>query len=128
MKSFEQVHSADSFPDLPLLTTLVDLYFKYSNVYMPLLHRPTFEKGIREGLHFRDEGFGSSVLLVCAIGARFSDDARVLLDTGEIHSAGWEWFHRVQLVRKAIKLLTPTIYDLHIPCVSLLPHTQTPPL
>ena len=59
---------------------------------MPLLHRPTFEKGLAEGLHYKDEGFGSTVLLVSALGSRFCDDPRVILeDSNSQHSAGWEW-------------------------------------
>ena len=102
------------FPPPDLLTTLIDLYFANMNDFLPLLHRPTFEQGVREGLHFRDEGFGSTVLLVCANGARFSDDPRVLLDEREHpQSAGWKWFQQVQMVRKSL-LEPPRLYDLQI--------------
>lgn len=117
MKSFDQVHPVEVFPELPLMMDLVEVYFEHSNAYLPFLHRPTFENSIREGLHLRNEGFGSSLLLVCAIGARFSNDPRVFLDPSNSHSAGWKWFHHVQSVRKAIKLVAPTVYDLHVPCV-----------
>lgn len=50
---------------------------------MPLLHRPTFERAIKEGLHLQDPKFGANVLLVCANGARFCDDPRVLSE-GEL--------------------------------------------
>ena len=84
------------------------------NDFLPLLHRPTFEQGIREGLHLHDEGFGSTVLLVCANGARFSDDPRALLDEREHpQSAGWKWFQQVQMVRKSL-LEPPRLYDLQI--------------
>ena len=84
------------------------------NDLLPLLHRPTFEQSVREGLHLRDEGFGSTVLLVCANGARFTDDARVLLDGAEVpQSAGWKWFQQVQMVRKSL-LAPPRLYDLQI--------------
>lgn len=102
------------FPPPDLLEMLVDLYFRNMNDYMPLLHRPTFEQGIKEGLHHHDEGFGSTVLLVCANGARFTDDPRVLLDDHQIpQSAGWKWFQQVQMVRKSL-LAPPRLYDLQI--------------
>ncbi|KAI0364475.1 hypothetical protein BV20DRAFT_1039391 [Pilatotrama ljubarskyi] len=102
------------FPPPDLMDTLVDLYFVHMNAYVPLLHRPTFEQGIKEGVHLVDEGFGSTVLLVCANGARFTDDPRVLLggyDTAQ--SSGWKWFQQVQMVRKSL-LAPPRLYDLQI--------------
>ncbi|TBU65203.1 fungal-specific transcription factor domain-containing protein [Dichomitus squalens] len=102
------------FPPPDLLEKLIDLYFKNMNDYMPLLHRPTFEQGVKEGLHLHDEGFGSTVLLVCANGSRFTDDRRVLLDDSQIpQSAGWKWFQQVQMVRKSL-LAPPRLYDLQI--------------
>ncbi|KAI0787277.1 fungal-specific transcription factor domain-containing protein [Fomes fomentarius] len=102
------------FPPPDLLEKLVDLYFKNMNDFTPLLHRPTFEQGIKEGLHLHDEGFGSTVLLVCANGSRFTHDARVLLEDNRIpQSAGWKWFQQVQMVRKSL-LAPPRLYDLQI--------------
>lgn len=97
---------------------LIDKYFTKFNVHIPLLHRPTFEKGIADGLHRRDEGFGSTVLLVCAMGSRWSSDPRVILPgTNSGHSSGWEWFSQVQWVRRSL-LSPPRLYDLQISCVS----------
>ena len=103
------------FPPPDLLATLVALYFTHMNDLLPLLHRPTFEAAVRDGVHLHDEGFGSTVLLVCANGARFADDPRVLLGgPGEIpQSAGWKWFQQVQMVRKSL-LAPPRLYDLQI--------------
>ncbi|TFK89351.1 hypothetical protein K466DRAFT_584659, partial [Polyporus arcularius HHB13444] len=102
------------FPPPDLLATLVDLYFTNMNDFLPLLHRPTFEQGIKENLHLHDEGFGSTVLLVCANGSRFTEDPRVLLDDNKIpQSAGWKWFQQVQMVRKSL-LAPPRLYDLQI--------------
>jgi hypothetical protein len=116
--SIEDSHPPDSFPEPALMASLLDLYFSYCNLFHPLLHRPTFEKSIYEGLHLTDTGFGSTVLLVCAIGAKLSDDPRVLVDSQHSSSAGWSYFIQVQSTRKAIKMSKPTIYDLQIPCVS----------
>jgi hypothetical protein len=32
---------------------LVELYFARQNIYLPLLHRPIFERAIADGLHLR---------------------------------------------------------------------------
>ncbi|KAI0649560.1 fungal-specific transcription factor domain-containing protein [Trametes meyenii] len=102
------------FPAPELLHKLVDLYFANMNAYMPLLHRPTFEQGLKDGLHLHDEGFGSTVLLVCANGARFTDDPQVLLEGYDTtQSSGWKWFQQVQMVRKSL-LAPPRLYDLQI--------------
>ena len=66
------------------------------NVYLPIFHRPTFEEELRQCLHLRDPEFGAVVLLVCAIGARLSDDPRVLSEgTDDWHSAGFKWFSQI---------------------------------
>ena len=66
------------FPPPDLLSKLVDAYFTHLNIYLPLLHRPSFEKCLREGLHLIQVTFGAIVLLVCANGARWVDDPRVV--------------------------------------------------
>lgn len=100
------------------MDSLVDKYFDKINNYQPLLHRPTFVANIQDGLHERDDGFGSVVLLVCASASRFSDDPRVFLEGSDsTHSSGWEWFRQVQLVRKSL-LSPPRLYDLQMCAVS----------
>ncbi|KAJ7673799.1 fungal-specific transcription factor domain-containing protein [Mycena polygramma] len=84
-----------SFPTDLHLGELVELYFTHQNMYVPLLHRPTFERNIAEGLHLRSDGFAITVLLVCAIGSRWSADPSV---TRVDLSCGWEWFDQVSLV------------------------------
>ncbi|KAJ7784059.1 fungal-specific transcription factor domain-containing protein [Mycena olivaceomarginata] len=91
------------FPSNTLLSTLIDLYFTRQNVYLPLLHRPTFERGVAEGLHLRDDGFAGTVLLVCAIGTRWSTDPGSA--SGGLE-CGWEWFNQVPLAGN--RLLGPT--------------------
>lgn len=71
------------------MTELVELYFDQLNVYFPLLHRPTFENGIRNGLHIADQGFGSVLLCVCALGARFSTHTRVILPRHKLMALRW---------------------------------------
>lgn len=102
------------------MVELVDLYFAHVNLIMPTLHRPTFERGIADGIHRRSTGFGGVVLLVCAIGSRYCNDPRVFLpDANSLHSAGWKWFDQVQIVRKSL-LAPPCLYDLQVYGVGFL--------
>ena len=106
-----------NFPDLDLALHCIDLYFLHSNSYFPLLHRPTFDKSVMEGLHFTNDNFAPVFLLVCAAGARHSDDPRVLLDGSDgYHSAGWKWFKQVRIMKQSL-LSPPTLYDLQLYCV-----------
>ena len=110
------------FPPEDLLAELVDLFFDHINILVPLLHRPTFEKSLAEGLHHRDEGFGGVLMLVCANASRYSHDPRVLLEgTESWHSSGFKWFAQVQMVRKSL-LTAPCLYDLQMYSVSYLAH------
>lgn len=100
------------------MATLIDDYFTHLNCALPLLHRPTFEDSIRAGLHLTDEAFGSTVLLVCAVGARFSKDPAVLPErTKSWYWAGWDWFQRVRASRKLVHLAPASYRDLQIFCV-----------
>lgn len=103
------------------MQSLFDTFFRAVNFYFPLLHRPTFTDSVADGLHLRDEGFGSVVLLVCALGARFSHDPRVYTDgRWNPQAAGWQWFNQVQATMKVINMDPPRLYDLQIAFVS--PH------
>ncbi|KAG5642750.1 hypothetical protein DXG03_002231 [Asterophora parasitica] len=91
-----------TFPDDDLITSLVDAYFTQINPFYPLLHRPSFEKLLANGLHQRDTYFGGTVLLVCALGSRYSNDPRTLYPgRTSLHSAGWRWFEQVEVIRKS---------------------------
>jgi hypothetical protein len=85
---------------------------------MPLLHRPSFEAGILEGLHLRDDGFARVLLLVCAVGSGYVDDPRVISDPGSGLQSGWKWFIQVTLGGLAL-LALPSLYDLQVCCVCL---------
>ncbi|KAI0090953.1 fungal-specific transcription factor domain-containing protein [Irpex rosettiformis] len=113
----EEIFPPESYPEPSMMWSFVELYFSYCNVFAPLLHRAMFEKSIKEGLHLVDAGFASTLMLVCAIGAKFSDDPRVLPDANHSTSAGWNYFSRVQDTRRSIKLGRPTLYDVQIPCL-----------
>lgn len=99
------------FPDTDLIQSLVDIYFTQINPFLPLLHRPSFDRSRADGLHVRDRSFGCTLLLVCALGAQYSQDPRVLTEgSNSLHSAGWKWFDQVSLSKAAS--VEPTISDL----------------
>ncbi|KAJ7660423.1 fungal-specific transcription factor domain-containing protein, partial [Mycena rosella] len=103
-----------TFPDDDLMISLISLYFNNINDFFPLLHRPTFERAHATSLHLRDDGFGGTLLLVCALGARYSDDPRV---RQQHHPAGMEWFAQVQLFQALSS--QPTLYDLQCYCLAV---------
>ena len=101
------------------MAQLVDAYFFHYNMFFPLLHRPTFDRDLQAGLHLTDECFGSIVLLVCAIGSKFSDDSTVLPEgIPHWHWAGWQWFDRVNSSRKLVHSYSPRLQDVQIYAVS----------
>ncbi|KAJ7352000.1 fungal-specific transcription factor domain-containing protein [Mycena albidolilacea] len=105
---------AFKFPSDALMNQFIDLYFIHLNIYLPLLHRPTFERGIAEGLHWRDDGFATTVLLVCAIGSRWS------MDPGMVErglACGWEWFD--QASESGIPFGQAKLYDLQYYCLAV---------
>ncbi|KAJ6609592.1 fungal-specific transcription factor domain-containing protein [Mycena sp. CBHHK59/15] len=105
------------FPDPELLSSLVALHFEHVNVYLPLLHRPTFEKSIADGLHLKNDRFGGIVLLVCAIGSRFSDDPRVFNPEAPL-TCGWQYFYQLPLTIDHL-FAVPTLYDLQYYCLAI---------
>ncbi|KII90943.1 hypothetical protein PLICRDRAFT_174295 [Plicaturopsis crispa FD-325 SS-3] len=112
--------SAFLFPEPLLLSALVDAYFTRLNIYLPLLHRPTFEQGIADGLHLRDNGFGALVLCVCALGSKFSSGTRNFSqDESDGDSDGWKWFNEVQILRRSLHA-RPGLYELQIICLCVV--------
>ncbi|KIL66457.1 hypothetical protein M378DRAFT_75140 [Amanita muscaria Koide BX008] len=112
--------SSMEYPDPDLLPSLVDNYFKEINIIYPLLHRPTFERQIAEGLHLKDTMFGYTVLLVCAIGAKYSEDPRVFIKgSNSTRSAGHKWFAQVNS-GKPFFSEKPTLHELqmHVLCIA----------
>ena len=109
-----------TFPEPDLSKHLADLYFDCVNLYLPLLHRPTFEKWVNEGLHLSDDKFAPVYLLVLAVGARYSSDPRAMLDgVDSYHSCGWKWFDQVQMMKRSM-LSPPTLFDIQCYCVKLI--------
>lgn len=97
------------------MNILVDAFFTHYNFFIPLLHRPSFEQGIKEELHLHDRAFGAVVLLVCANGSRVADGSRDPPGDGNI--PGWKWFIQVGTARWSY-LEGPRIEELQTCAVS----------
>ena len=98
------------YPPDDLIPQLVNNYFTKLNIYYPVLHRPSFERALNDQRHDDDIGFGSVVMLVCALGARWSEDARAFKDGMPKHSSGWKWFDQVKVHSRSF-LCPPRLYD-----------------
>ncbi|KAK1222318.1 Gypsy retrotransposon integrase-like protein 1 [Marasmius sp. AFHP31] len=102
------------FPEDDLFRDLINLYFTRHNPFFPLLHQPTFERLVAEGLHLRDRSFGATVLAVCAIASRQSNDPRAFCEgTTSEHSLGWKYFQQIPLIRDSFTE-PPTLYDIQL--------------
>ncbi|KAJ7782338.1 hypothetical protein DFH07DRAFT_790295 [Mycena maculata] len=109
------------FPPPDLLRDLVEIYFTQLNIYTFLMHRPTFERSIADGLHLRDPRFGATVLGVCALASKNSPDKRVLLPGSHNElSAGYEWFQQIQRPFSGHSVETTSVYDLQLCCLYIL--------
>ncbi|KAJ7268666.1 fungal-specific transcription factor domain-containing protein [Mycena haematopus] len=111
-----------SFPEPDLLATLMGKYFAEVNIFWPVLHRHTFEHKVTDKLHLRDHRFGSTLLMVCSLGARYSEDPRVLLEgvSGQpLHYAGWKWHSQVRVIPKHL-VYKPDLYELQTVALSAL--------
>ncbi|KIK55570.1 hypothetical protein GYMLUDRAFT_175457 [Collybiopsis luxurians FD-317 M1] len=102
------------YPPDDLLESLVALYWEHFHDFYPLLHKPTFKESLAAKLHLYDRTFGSTVLAVCALASRHSDDPRVLYhNTTSKHSAGWKYFNQIEFVPKSF-VDSPTVYSLQV--------------
>jgi len=89
------------FPEMSLMLHLVDCYFNNLDLMLPLLHRPSFIRSIEEGFHELDQNFGATVLLICAIGCRYTDDPRVVHELSTSTSCtAWRLYNQVNRIRK----------------------------
>ncbi|KAJ3778645.1 fungal-specific transcription factor domain-containing protein [Lentinula raphanica] len=86
------------FPDTDLINSLVSLYLVNVNIFFPIIHPPTLKRLVAEEFHVRDQNFGATVLLVCALGSRYSDDPRVLHTPGCQLSSGHRWFSQLAIL------------------------------
>ncbi|KZV68531.1 hypothetical protein PENSPDRAFT_546674, partial [Peniophora sp. CONT] len=110
------------FPEQSLMEELVEHYFTNVNILTPVLHRPSFESDLQSYLHLRERNFGNVLLLVCALGSRFTHDRRVLVDGDQTwHSAGWKWFMQTRIFDDATLLSTTShLHVLQAACLATL--------
>ncbi|KAJ7586336.1 fungal-specific transcription factor domain-containing protein [Mycena floridula] len=112
------------FPEPDLLHDLIELYFANMNLIVPLFHRPTFDRLLADNKHLSENQFGMTVLGMCAIAARYSQDPRVReddvsdLEEGDL-KLGWKWFRQVVPIRASFQQVT-IIYELQLICVSII--------
>ncbi|KAJ3724189.1 fungal-specific transcription factor domain-containing protein [Lentinula guzmanii] len=85
------------FPPQDLLDHLLDLWFTKTHPYFPIFHWPTFERSVISGLHYHNRDFGETLLAVCAISSRHSDDPRTFTHDSLL-SAGFMWMRQVNPV------------------------------
>ncbi|KAJ7188000.1 fungal-specific transcription factor domain-containing protein [Mycena filopes] len=105
------------FPDPDLFNALIDAYFINMSPTLPLIHRPTFERAIAQGLHLADHRFGATVLAVLAVASRFSDDPRVFVPGfNSTLSSGWNFFNQIQVVKKSL-FDEPSIHEVQTYCL-----------
>ncbi|KAF7314179.1 Fungal-trans domain-containing protein [Mycena kentingensis (nom. inval.)] len=110
-ETYEQSSSMQfTYPEPDLLYNLLKLYFDCVHPTLPVLHRPSFERSVNEGLHHKDPQFGGMLLAVMAVASRFSDDPRVFIDGQEL-SSGWKFIRQVPVIRKWFE---PNIYEVQM--------------
>ncbi|KAE9401870.1 hypothetical protein BT96DRAFT_991699 [Gymnopus androsaceus JB14] len=114
------------FPPQDLLVELVDLWFAKCNPFFPLLHRPLLEKSIASGLHYHDRDFGETLLAICALASRHSDDPRNCLYESQL-SAGFVWMRQVNPVPASF-IEAPSLFQLQrlVLYVMFMKGTSTP--
>ncbi|KAF7374513.1 Fungal-trans domain-containing protein [Mycena sanguinolenta] len=98
------------YPPDDLITSLVNLYFINVHPTIPILHRPSFERSVAQGLHRKDMSFGGMLLSMLAIASRYSTDPRICLH-GALLSAGWKFARQLWGVRKFFQ---STIYEVQM--------------
>lgn len=117
------------FPDDDLLPHLIELYFANLNTFIPILHRPSFERALAEGQHLKDRQLGQVLLAVCACASRYSNDPRIFsgAPTKSDQSRGWKWFTQIRPVASSF-IAPPTVYELQLYaiCVLYLQGSSTP--
>jgi hypothetical protein len=58
------------YPPSDLVASLLELYFTNVHPTFPVLHRPSFERSVAEGLHLKDMQFGAALLAVLGVASR----------------------------------------------------------
>ncbi|KAJ7645516.1 fungal-specific transcription factor domain-containing protein [Mycena polygramma] len=99
------------YPPTDLISSLVHLYFTNLHPTIAILHRPSFEQSVAEGLYLTNTEFGGALLAVMALASRYSNDPRVFVEGDSSLSAGWPFARQISVLRK---LIEPSIYELQM--------------
>ncbi|KAJ7303822.1 fungal-specific transcription factor domain-containing protein [Mycena albidolilacea] len=110
-ESYDSDRPSYVYPSADLITCLLDLYFTNVHPTLPILHRPSFERSVAEGLHLVDMEFGGLFLAVLAIASWYSDDPRVFVDSDTSLSSGWKFAKQVRIRRYWFE---PTIHEVQM--------------
>lgn len=106
-----------TLPDADLVKDLLDVFFKQLHPLMPIVHRPSLERDLATGRADKDSAFRGFVFTILAIASRFSNDPRVLADSGDPDTAGDHFaaasrlYHQVyaaSLINVQVMILTAT--------------------
>ncbi|KAF7299193.1 Zn(2)-C6 fungal-type domain-containing protein [Mycena indigotica] len=108
---YRQEKTTYVFPDSDLISSLVALYFEQFHATLPILHRPSFERSVANGLHLENPQFAQLLLVVLATGSRFSNDPRVLIDGETTQSAGWDFVAQIPTARR---WFDPDLYEVQM--------------
>ncbi|KAJ7366071.1 fungal-specific transcription factor domain-containing protein [Mycena albidolilacea] len=104
-----------AFPDDHLMGSLVSLYFSNVNTFVPMLQRPMFEECLQRGVHMHDTGFGTILLLVCALGSLYLTDTGISKRDREI--LAWKWYNQIELCGHLLRR-QPTLRDIQAYCLA----------
>ncbi len=106
-----------TLPDQDLIRDLLDLFFEKLHPLMPIVHRPSLERDLASGRADVDSAFRGFVFTILAIASRFSNDPRVLADSGDPDTAGDHFaaasrlYHQVyaaSLINVQVMIITAT--------------------
>ncbi|KAJ6495231.1 hypothetical protein C8R45DRAFT_1133546 [Mycena sanguinolenta] len=97
----------------PLVSSLVALYFDNVNYFLPILHRPTFDRSLNQQLHIVNDGFGTILLLVCALGSLYLAESTAPPVDGE--TLAWQCYDQVELCGHSLRR-PATLYDIQAYC------------
>ncbi|CAK5270290.1 unnamed protein product [Mycena citricolor] len=85
------------YPPPDLIDNLVKIYWTYIHPTFPMLHRPTFEAHVADGLYLSDDKFGALLLSVLALSAQYSSDPRVMDNCHAEVTVGWNYIAQIQV-------------------------------
>lgn len=100
------------------MNQLIDLYFIHVNIFIPILHGPSFRESVNANLHRENYHFGALLCVVCAVASRYLTDSQVSYEQSRPEqSSGWQWFEQVRPVQPTLLVYPPTIEELQYYCV-----------